>query len=112
MSLLHWPPVDVLIVDDACVAAFAVSGRHGWRHCCQPLQQGTSAYHSVRPDLSVQVLMPCMVAASCAVPLAIWLRRDMFLHYREPLLAFKVSVLGLRCLSTAAAECRASVAPH
>jgi hypothetical protein len=32
-----------------------------------------------------------MVAVSCAVPLAIWLRRDAFLRHREPLLAFKVS---------------------
>lgn len=38
--------------------------------------------------------MPCMVAASCAVPLAIWLRREAFLRHREPLLALKVRGFG------------------
>lgn len=43
---------------------------------------------SILPDTE-QVLMPSMVLISCAVPLAIWLRRDAFLRHREPVLAFK-----------------------
>ena len=101
----------------SCYRASFIIRDHGWQHwpqasvrrpCRQPLQK--LPMHSVSSESSLQVLMPCMVAVSCAVPLAIWLRREAFLHHREPLLAFKVGDWQWQRLCTAPAVCWSSVA--